>query len=1725
MKKKRLERMLPFAIALLFIPSIVFAKDTVNTNNASQIETSNRNQSRTTESKVSTHESNGIKVQSARDFSWGTSKNLLDNHGDFSDMINTVSTSTTPVYVQLENDVKISGIQEWSIEAGKKVYLDLAGHKLHAVQGNGVDFIQVKGELFVEDSSQEQTGSISVENAQKVIYVPEGGKFTLNSGILTRTGTYSTSDLVHIYCGTMTMNGGILNGGENIGYGAVYVNGVKDGEGGKFIMNNGKITGNISSQSNVGAGIYMVTNATFIMNGGSIENNIAKGSGGAISTYSPDDTEMLNIEIHGGTIKNNYAGKSGGAIYLSNGSLILDESKSKLEITGNTAKNYGGAIAGGSSTSQQQIILMEGGTIEGNSANLTGSPGAGAIYYRGIFTMTGGKITKNKSGQAAVYMRMNSVLNMIGGSITENVGTGNQEGAGIWTMGKDTINIGANANITGNYMETPVANQTECNIYLSSSYFSGLNILKEGDEVITGLDEDIKVSSDWTGKVGVHGGKKIATDLYQISLNGTEEDIAKVIPDSSDFITILKDEKLYLYKHASHKWSTQVDANKVSMSCSGEYCDFHTPLTLTLNAKDMPYSGNKYDGATLTNTITEATGIKPGDIIYKGRGNTTHSSTTTAPVDAGTYTASVTINGKTASADFEITKKEINPTLTLKDWIYGESASGVNLSGNDGNGKVTYAYKKKDAEDSTYKNITEAELQNLSTGGYTLRATIAETTNYKAASATCNFAVTKQPIKNASVTMKGWTYGSYKETENMPVLEDGSNPGNGAVTYIYYTDKDCTKETTAENGASDNGKVPMNAGTYYVKAIIAETDNYMSAEATTSFTIAKKKITATVTSVEKVYDGTKNAELKATVETGIAGETLKISGLEGAFADKNAGTDKTIEISTNAVTIMAGKGTKASDYEIEYPQSVKGTITAKPITVDITANDSIYGNVKEADASLSGVIEEDKVSVTLKYSGTANDGTEVKDSVEVPEKAGSYTVIVVINDKNYSLPETSESFTIKKAEVAVPDISSKKYNGENQKADIEESSLYTVENQGGKNVGTYDVILSLKDKDNYIWKDKSTSEDLTLKFMITKASQEAPKVTTVSETIKGQANGKITGVTSAMEYRKEGDSKYTSVSGNEITGLPAGTYFVRYKEDENHTASEETKVTVAEGRQLKITVPTEQTGYELTIDKDTSDWHGEVKLTFKLKDGYSKTNEFAVMVNGEKVTLDDQNTYTISNLEKDTNITVIGVADTTAPTGTITVGEKNWESFEKDVTFDIFYKEKQNVKITAQDSGSGVKNISYYVADKAMTKEEVEALSEESWTAYDSDKGIDLIENGKYVIYAKVTDNAGNTSYISSNGMVMDTSAPVIKGIESGNTYTKSTEITVTDENLATVTVDGEEVTLDENGKYILVPKDGAYTIVVTDKAGNKTTIDNVTVNKEVPSVTDPSASGESLTYNGTEQTLITAGQTTGGKLEYSLDGENWSSELPTAKNAGTYDVRYRVVGDTDYQDVEEKTLTVTIAPKVIGITWGNTQFTYNGKTQQPTATANGVLEGENCEITVKGGQKAVGKYIATATEISNQNYALPETGITTEFEIKAQKKPQNNNNSGNNTISEANAKRNKNTLALNLGLKVSQAGNKINISWGKVQGAKGYDVYVQYCGKTFNAKSLNQVKSGNKTKITVKKVNGKKLNLKKNYKIYVVAYTYQGKKKVNLAKSIAAHIVGRKNTKETNVK
>ncbi len=109
--------------------------------------------------------------------------------------------------------------------------------------------------------------------------------------------------------------------------------------------------------------------------------------------------------------------------------------------------------------------------------------------------------------------------------------------------------------------------------------------------------------------------------------------------------------------------------------------------------------------------------------------------------------------------------------------------------------------------------------------------------------------------------------------------------------------------------------------------------------------------------------------------------------------------------------------------------------------------------------------------------------------------------------------------------------------------------------------------------------------------------------------------------------------------------------------------------------------------------------------------------------------------------------------------------------------------------------------------------------------------------------------------------------------------------------------------------------------------------------------------------------------------------------------------------------------------------------------------------------------------------------------------------------------------------IKLNSGLYGSQTGNKINITWGIADDADGYDVYVQYCGKEFTAKSLYSVNDGEITKLSVKKINGKAINKKKSYKAYVVAYKIIDGEKVRLGRSIYIHFAGSQSKKFTDVK
>lgn len=180
--------------------------------------------------------------------------------------------------------------------------------------------------------------------------------------------------------------------------------------------------------------------------------------------------------------------------------------------------------------------------------------------------------------------------------------------------------------------------------------------------------------------------------------------------------------------------------------------------------------------------------------------------------------------------------------------------------------------------------------------------------------------------------------------------------------------------------------------------------------------------------------------------------------------------------------------------------------------------------------------------------------------------------------------------------------------------------------------------------------------------------------------------------------------------------------------------------------------------------------------------------------------------------------------DIEKPTGEIIIGTNKWHSFLNKLTLGLFFKETQEVTINASDN-SGTVFVSYLVTDRDLSEAELQSLV---FSGYDEPF---LIEpNGEYIVYAMLVDESMNITYLRSDRITLDNIRPVIGGIETGKTYCEAQTVTIDEKYIDTVTINGTNVTLDENNSFTLAPANGEQKIVVTDKAGNTAEM-TVTVN------------------------------------------------------------------------------------------------------------------------------------------------------------------------------------------------------------------------------------------------------------------------------------------------------
>ena len=180
--------------------------------------------------------------------------------------------------------------------------------------------------------------------------------------------------------------------------------------------------------------------------------------------------------------------------------------------------------------------------------------------------------------------------------------------------------------------------------------------------------------------------------------------------------------------------------------------------------------------------------------------------------------------------------------------------------------------------------------------------------------------------------------------------------------------------------------------------------------------------------------------------------------------------------------------------------------------------------------------------------------------------------------------------------------------------------------------------------------------------------------------------------------------------------------------------------------------------------------------------------------------------------------------DKTAPTGKVEFVERTgWEEFVHTISFGLFYKDEVTVKITGADTLSGVAKIEHYESNEAKTLDEVMEIAD--WTEYNGSFGVALEDAKKFVYFVRITDNAGNVTYLSTDGAEYDTTAPVLYGIEDGGVYHGDKVFKALDENFLKIEVDGVDITDTTEGdaEFKITADNAEHTVTATDKAGNVT--------------------------------------------------------------------------------------------------------------------------------------------------------------------------------------------------------------------------------------------------------------------------------------------------------------
>ena len=1243
----------------------------------------------------------------------------------------------------------------------------------------------------------------------------------------------------------------------------------------------------------------------------------------------------------------------------------------------------------------------------------------------GTINIQDGTILDNR-GAKELPCIWRGTVNMYGGTITssEEEGSTGIQAPNIKVVGGKISNF--SEAVHGSYKNTSI---TIGNVTFENN--SNEILLVENSE------KQLIIQDDFQGTASIYHHMTRVEYPYIITMPGTSPEMRTRItyedtegnPHSVNYDTTGK--YLYASDHV-HSWSYSTSADKIIATCTAKTdCEFNPgKLDLTLAAADAYYSGNTYTGATVTNGITYQTGDEASIVYYLKDGTKTNSSNSgaasegAAPVNLGQYTVKVTLGGQTISADFKIKKMEIDPTVTMDDWIYGQKANTPSITVKSGESDITTSY---DASRFTCTYYTDDGCTDMTTaadgaatnggvpknaGTYHVKAVVPENGNYAGAEAETSFMIAPLPadltwsktdlIYTGSEQSVSATVANALEGDSFAIAYEGNTQTEAGDSYTAtVTDLGNDNYTlTGATGVSQNWSISylQSSAAAQVSGTKGNNDWYISPVKLvpdSGYQISTDKTDWKDSLGDYMDQGEQSA-----------GYYLKETAT-GAVTDKKTVTFK-IDTGMPSGSIRIGENTFDSSLkDITYGYWFKDNVS-----VDITGADSASGIASVEYQAVSAEESYDANGTWLPWN--AEEKLSLTESgryvvyARVTDKAGNQTIVnsdgvavfkdSVVVDSSIDYTRTTKASVDAKVTLNGNTVASVR-NGETT---LTERKDYTVSADRITFSGEYLDTL------------EAGTYKLTVAYHLQGVTEykggDKPADSQIAVNVSRQtANVKITGTLDKEYDGQPADLAYTTNSNASVkteykvnetwqTEAPihAGTYEVRVSVSENgdFTDASDTKAYTIRQREVVVSgITAKGKVYDGTADAELD---------------YSKA-VFAGAVKGDSLTVSAEGTFADSNAAKGKTVTITKPVLGGGSAGDYILADNGQQT---STTADISPKEI-TVKITPNGGiYEGTITPATAVLDGLVGEDDPEIILTYAGRANDGTVADGKVPSkaGTYTVTASVKDGNyslkedGSSAEFTIKRADPQLSVSAVKDKKYGEEAFKLEVSNKGDGVKSYVSSDDKVVTVDNNGVVTIIGT-GTATLTVSLAESANYTADQKEVTIAVGKI-EHSLVVDKISYKvtyGDPAFKITA---KAGDKESGIQFVSDNKEVATVSKDGTVNIGNTGIAkitvsmdeSQNYLAVSRE-VTVTVVPKEISAKIAPNGGIYGEIIVPAVAALDGLVGKDNPEITLTytgrandgtevNGTKVpsfAGIYTVTAT-IKDKNYSLKPEGASAAF-------------------------------------------------------------------------------------------------------------------------------------------